>query len=713
MSSAMRLPNLAKIAAYTLILSCAQPILFAENWSETLLPIEVEEQLEEQEELKQEKQKEFELEKESATPEEISLDGETCAIIPTRASFINPMTSGNKAKIGFKSGDLEFNFGGTVTSDAWQSKNIVFLNSNIPDEYGYIRQNIDLTGNLVWGRETFGHKAFEFFFNIRQKSLFGHGGKSTSSSPSNFKLGNTFIGAHNHISDRLLVWLRGAYIEMSINALFGQTEGPLHFLRIGHFPFTLGNGISLGGVYGAKRQFLGLYSTYLSDTQAPGILLHGDLVEDVLSYDLYYAKLQDNSTSIQDTFLNTVDAHRLGRKKNPWRGVAQDNDLIAGRLVWNAINTPKSGLLTLEPYALYNAASGQRVEMPSDSTIKLGILGLNVQYSLGNFEFGAESAFNLGNEKLYAIDRNSIQFKVDDNGYIYEQYSHIVNACTDQYGNILGPNDKSGATRTKTAATLVCQGDATHNYTNCAELGSADGTTLFNSSRRFRQEQIKDLRGWMAVVDAAYLIRPINVKLAATYGFASGDEHSNFCESDKTYTGFVGMLEGYSGSKVESLYLLGGRFTRRPLPLQPGQSEVSDESAFSDLQYVGTSASWLPFKDPKLMSLSTNILLFWKEAATRAYNADCGTFSDCCASKYLGTEWNMRLKYQTIKDLSIFADIGLFFPGGFYKDIKGMPFADDMFNKLDKSAQTLVNKNDMRIGDNMAYTLNAGFIYKF
>ncbi len=624
--------------------------------------------------------------------------------------------AGDKKKIKYQNGDVNFTFGTTMKLDIWQGKNTTLLNNNLPDEFGYIKQTIDFTTDFIWGEETFEHKAFEIFAGIRQKSLFGDGGKFVGTSREFIRFDDIVDGKHGHITDKLLIWLRTAYMEVSLNALCGRKgDGLIQYLRAGFFPFEVGRGIALGDIYGSSCDFLGIQTSYLNDTNAPGFLLHGDIIADTLSYDFYYAKLEEHSASFGETFALTK--FHLLNNKFPWRGLSQDNDLLAGRISWTVFDG-SPGTLELEPYLVWNDARDRSIEVSADASIKLGITGIAAEYSYNNFEFGGEAAFNFGHQDIHAIDRNSIKIRRDSEAVMVQQYSHVVEECFNQFG--VGqnkPNDKKPVLRTNEIKDLVKANLGSHK--NCELIGTTDdGKRIYNASNRYRCGFRNKFRGWMAVLDAAYLFESVGLKPAICWGYASGDDNPNLVHQDSTYKGFIGLQEGYSGKRVQSLFVLGARKTKRPFFVAEEGKEAGDDSSFTDLQFVGGGLTWTPWlENTKALSFETNILAFWKAHAIGRFDIERGKSLDvdtCPASKFMGVEWNIRARYEALKDLRFFIDAGLFFPGQFYKDVRGTKLRDDVIARLDHLPHVSgKNASKFRIGTDMAYLVNVGSIYNF
>lgn len=89
------------------------------------------------------------------------------------------------------------------------------------------------------------------------------------------------------------------------------------------------------------------------------------------------------------------------------------------------------------------------------------------------------------------------------------------------------------------------------------------------------------------------------------------------------------------------------------------------------------------------------------------------TLADWKADKFLGVEWNIRVRHQVFNDFFVFSDFAVFVPGGYYNDIKGTKLGSDVFSKLDSVDQSGVDSANYRLGNDTAFFFNLGVTYKF
>ena len=652
--------------------------------------------------------------------------------------------AGIKKPFVIQRGDTTLTLDGKFNNEYFFYKNAVMLNSNIPDEYGYFRSTMDSGLNVAYGEKKYGHKAFELGAKTRFKTIWGMIGYTGSTEKSSVALADSIVGSHSHKSNKSLLWVKEAWVSASLNAIMGRTCDKQQFLKAGMFSFKLGRGIALGGCYGYIKDFLAMYNR-ATDYSPFGLLLTGELIKNKLSYDLYFGKFEEKSAKLGDTF-NHVKENHMGRKA-AWAGAAKDSDVVAARLKITPIeNTAQYGVLEIEPYAMYNEASDQKVELLADSKSSLGTAGLNLEYQKKNFEIGGEVAFNFGEEKLYAVDRNQIKvvntkFKGDANEALREVYSHVFYAEDDDL-NTAGKQVIYNSTNRDIVKNScnTCNGTKKYND-NCVLqwdkkelLGNtaATGSGLMNASNRFRPAYKNKYRGWMAVIDAAYHIEKANLKAAVSYGYASGDKNPHVEEKNKNYDGFVGLNECYSGKRVPSLFILDARKVKRPLTLKAGSvSSISTDDTFSDLHFVGLGFTWKPevFKNKKFV-MTPNMLFFWKAHTSPAYckpeatgcTIQCngktvtlkeGVATNKNAGKFLGTEFNVSESIEVLKDLTVTSDFAVFVPGTYYDDIQGAPMAGVDFQKLEEADLQGIPSAQYRLANDPAFFIRVGAEYKF
>jgi hypothetical protein len=597
-------------------------------------------------------------------------------------------------------------------------------NANKSDWLLFARATIDLNFNLIYGREYYGFDVSEFFVTIRNKANWGNPETIAQTTESEIKLLEAVFGSHKHFITRHIFWIREAWLKFSINEAFGIHTDNKHFFTLGAFPFELGRGIALGSAYAVNPRFLGFYSDNSIDQYAFGFKFSGDAIKGKLAYDLYAALLENKS----DTFTNTtlkILGQEYGRRNNQERGPGKINYLLGGRLKWTPLKT-SCAMIAFEPYGLYNDAPEQALEFPADSNTKLGTVGVAGEFVYGDFELGFDTAKNIGRQAVKGWDRNRIEFE-NRLGAAYVVNTHVVSQDPLTVAKppkvVYDPNTSNGR-----ATQAIINTSIQNENQNGLQIGVApDGTTLYNSLTRFRNPYKNILEGWMFVADVAYWVVKPTLKVAAMVGVASGDEDPNKKEGDdpnsvkpdRNFKGFIGLQEIYSGNRVQSAFFLGGA-GRVPRPLTvPSASALSDRlpsniSGFTNLVMIGNAVHWYPKLNKRAVTIRPNVLWYWQQEATKAFDLFNKRSSVNDARNYLGCEMNVFSDIELLKDLKMFAVGSVFVPGGHFRDIRGTPLSRDQQKLLDSLDVTGIDTDTLPLlGSDMAYTLNIGLEYRY
>lgn len=641
----------------------------------------------------------------------------------TRTSAVNDEIKKMDAKnpLTVSNGDYVLTHGGAIKMEHYFQRNTAFLNRNLPDESEYFKNTFNYTATFAYGEKCCNHKAIEAHLDLMHKGIWGKNGTIVDSEPSKptlLKLGDSYFGDHKHQNGRPFVWLSSGWVSFSLNAIAESKNENVHYVKVGYFPFALGRGISLGAFYGLNRSLLGLYS-YKEEKYAPGINVTGSLIKDTLSYDLYWSRFEERNRDLSAT-AEVVRAHYTPAPTYRWRGLGKDNDLMAARLKLKPINNA-NGSIELEPYVMYNTAPDQKIDMLADMDVKLGTCGLNVEQKFKNFEWGAEFAHNFGSSEVFAIDRNTTELYSDANGKIGERYTHVV-----RY-NAAAPGGRSAdkVDVTPAAKRVVARFSYNPNERNARINDPALGYEVISAPDRFRPAYKTKFGGWMGVLDAAYNFRDQNLQLAAGGGYASGDLDPDREEKTKTYKGFIGVNELYSGTRVKSVLVLDERSLQRPVITgfetdgSRKVTEAASDLSFTDLVFGGMSATWTPTMLGKKWTINPNGVCFWKECTEDkpivADNGDVTLSATDKISKFLGTEINLLTKVELLKDFNMFINLAVFVPGQYYKDCTGWLVGDKDFAKAVVSADNAAPSDPKiyRLAADPAFHANVGFKYTF
>lgn len=640
----------------------------------------------------------------------------------------------DKEPIAFNLGNLTGKFQVKYRPETFFGNAIHRLNRlHDADRIFFARHILDTNFGLQYGKKHYDHVAAEFFSSFRIKALWGGAGLVLASDET-VKLLDTVTGKHNHCIRLEVPRFREIWFSFNVNDAICLDFDNQHYFTLGTFPFELGRGIALGDAYAVSQAFLGFYSDAYVDQYAPGYKLHGDLIKDKLTYDLYGAMLQN----LCDSFKNTsakVRGQEFGRKINPQRGFGKIDYVVAGRLRWIPYDE-KDKQVSFEPYILYNHAPEQRVEFVADASSNLGTMGLAAEFRKGNFECGFDTAFNFGGQRVRGWDRNIIQLqnRIDaGNTPRIVQVNSRVNA--EEVATFGGP------VISKSKAVFIDGSSAQDAIFSAAEDEGQNGkliggktflldgknVQLRNDIHRFRNGHHNKFDGWMVVGDAAYTFFDDNLKAAIMAGAASGDEDPNrnihdpnASVVDGVYSGFIGLQEIYSGDRVKSIFLLGGA-GRVPRPLStPSFDNVLDKlpttiSNFTNLVLIGGSLTWEPQSWKRNFKVMMNALSYWTQVKIKAFDILTNQSSaHRFADRHLGVEANILMDYEMFPGMKLYTVDSVFVPGGFYKHQKGKPLSKEELDILDANDPTGVNFDRLPLLSNhIAYTLNFGIEVKF
>ncbi|HZW60844.1 MAG TPA: hypothetical protein VFF04_01340, partial [Candidatus Babeliales bacterium] len=571
---------------------------------------------------------------------------------------------------------------GKFKPEFFWAKNINLLNNCNPfDRVVYARHTFDVGGNLTWGKIAFGDDILEMQGFMRNKAIWGSPTSIAKTTDATVKLSESVTGRHRHDIPRQIFWLRELWLRFVLNQPLGLGFHHYHDITLGAFPFELGRGIALGSAYAVGPERLGFYSDSSIDQYAFGAKVYGDILEQQLAYELYAAILQNKSTSISETAANIL-GQQYGHFDFPERGFGKINFIIAGRMFWTAFDNAL-GKLSFEPYVLYNQDPEQTVEFLADASSKLGTVGMAGEYYGDRFEFGFDYAINIGHQNVKGWDRDDIIGPKNQNGFWRELHSHVV----DQNGNRI-PFVPRGS------AESIIDNAVESEAMNGQQIGVIEAdfcnacTTdlepveLINAQNRFRDPYCNTFKGWMFVADAGQWIHNHEVMLALTAGIATGDENPHVDTKNKTYDGFVPLQEIYSGKRVRSAFLMGGvGRIKRPLS-EPSTDQApsrfaSEVNGFSNLVFTGAAAVWKPKGCGRDFMINPNIIAYWEEAPTHAFDIKTKHDSPRFARPFLGVELNTFGYVQLLKDLKFYGVWSIFIPGGFYTDNRGRPFNND------------------------------------
>lgn len=660
-------------------------------------------------------------------------------------------------------GDVTMQWSGKFKIDTYYGENIFLFNTfEREDRAYYTKHNFDINLDVTSGQKTFGSNAVEFFTTIRNKGVWGNPASIVPTNGEEVKFLDARLGGHKHYIPRHLLWIRELWLELDITKVFGLTFCNDQTFTIGAFPFSLGRGIALGDVYTVGQGFLGFYTESDVDQYAFGAKIGGDLMPDFLTYDFYVGILQNKSSNYSDTSSNLY-GQEINNINAPQRGFGKVDFVVANHFMITPIKD-KCATWSIEPYWMYNNAPEQKIEFLGDASSQLGSFGVASEFVSQNFEFGVDTAFNVGSQTVKGWDRNIVQL-VNDNGAPRFVNSHVyVNAdpnnptaVTDlslykapfiktayahsganpevkvpknqTIQNILDTTvegqqyngSQIGALAPFNATTPVVQTVTVQDQITAFDIPNgpaADVGKIFNAKDRYRNGYKNKYQGWMAVGDVAWWACDHKLCTAFTAGAASGDANPNDELIDGNFKGFIPLQEGYAGKRVKSAFVLGGAGKiRRPLS-QPTDDSPDDFapsiSGFTDLVFVGSSLKYTSTIGKRKYEIMPNVLAFWKYFRVPKFDAlQKKEVPGSCASNFYGTEVNVQAYLVLIKDLKLSLVTSVFVPGQHYKDRAGLPLTAAQNKALDNVDKTGFDSTIPNLGFNVAYTLNVGLEYSF
>lgn len=396
--------------------------------------------------------------------------------------------------------------------------------------------------------------------------------------------------------------------------------------------------------------------------------------------------------------------------------------------MWKPINFADKKI-TLEPYALYSNIPEQFIEFPADAETKLGTVGIAGEFEWCNFEFGFDTAVNLGRQNVFGWDRNIHEKSLRKGAYYAVNSNVLAIADNPTTGDLSGQKAVVSKDNNFIVGTAM-KGEQFNNQ-------QIDQSNLKNDPNRFSDPYINRFCGSMFVVDGTYWLIYKELGGSLAFGYASGDENPNFSLSksevplaENIFEGFISLQETYSGTRVESTYYLNGSGKLPRVVSQPDRdllhTEIDNVSKFTNLILVGASCEYAPKKSKHKPKIKPNIIAFWSDVPTRIpLLAGEEPRPECFTRRYLGLEVNTLGEALLLPDLKIFGKVAVFFPGDAYKDYSGRPVNDRqrtyIENKIALEKFQIAGAKDPQIilvrepllGADTSFAINVGLEYRF
>lgn len=548
--------------------------------------------------------------------------------------------------------------------------------------------------------------------------------------------------AHFHTDIVPRISLEEAWYKINFGSFVNVLKDHPISLKAGYFAYTVGRGLTLG-----TMSDLGpIYSGWAGQGAfvrypftPPGILLQGKL-SDSLSWDLYYSKGRSNDGDFNRKYAPAY-ANRLNGAaaySPPHLGKGKDRDIFSARL--DLSTSLQSAKFNFQPYFVYTDAPVLPVEFDADSKASFSTVGMMTEFDTKGFNVNIEVAGQFGTQQMFACDRNIVLLGRDTaTGNVQEQFSHVrlSNAVSGDSAPVVA------------GLTGVVNLDGNRGVAqNGLQLRTAAGvpvtipmngvqTNVMNSNlwgnQRIRPAYKLNYGGLMGLADVAYNFASSPLKVAAAVGYIGGDKYPFNEEKDKTYKTFITQRSMYTGREVKSIMIFEQQQMLRPTNMVYRlQAAETNQRDYTNLQFVGTSATWYPFKNKNKLSIQPNIIGFWEVSQLKKWDKNAqfnlpndaanqakirsmlaskeivGWESDQDASKCLGIELNTYLNYQIFDNCNCYLVGWVFKPGQLYKDLEGQPI-----NSFGKRATASGGTKMLGQGSMASVGFYTGIDYKF
>lgn len=585
-------------------------------------------------------------------------------------------------------------FGGKYTNEIFGAARIQTLSDiEMNDRESFVRATADFFVDFSYGEGEYSR--IQFHDTLRFRHRWG-GHSEISTDKITVSVASVGVSDPKAILSKHVLWTREAWLKVMLGDLQERDD----FLQIGLVPFSMGRGIALGSAY-RSGGFLGFSPGFSVDQYAPGAVLRYDLFPKNLSFDGYFALLENNHTSLRSNNETIRASELLEGGASKTRGTHSHVYMLGLRSNVKLKNFDETKEAKLEPYFIYQHAPDQEIEFSYDSAAYLKSIGVAFEVRWGKLEIGGEFGANRGHQDVKAWDRNEIII-VNDNGVLTEQFTKIYDDAAKTSDDL--------ATVTTANKTAV---DAADRLVSLNGDEIATGAGLWNADDRFRPAQKRRFGGWFAILDSVYKVSS-DLEFVVGLGWSSGQLNSNESLGDdledsvvlrQTYDGFVPLQSVYSGTRLRHLIMLNSgvvRFGNQKPWETPANSNVVSSftgsntiSGFTNLAYIGGSLDWKIAAGKKYdIKVTPNVVHYWSPASPTLPSGET-------ASSSLGTELVLELSALIFDRIKLYTYGGVLFPGQQYTQMK------------DAMSDNDATLNGYRIGDAPAYIVNIGATFSF
>lgn len=545
--------------------------------------------------------------------------------------------------------DLELLVGGNMKIDSYNVRNCLKLTRGVDDQVNQFRHRFELGVQTNLGKDSHDGKAVVESRVSFGGTLFWRTLMTKKSEPLEA------TNPQDSINAPLQLFVNEAWFNLNLETLTNYLNATPHSIKAGFFPFVVGRGLSLGERACGGVTYMGFprqgVQTYLPK-YAPGILLHGELPTNNLSYDLYYSPMvAENLTRwVQDVGRTQYIIDR--DTKN-----AHGRHLAAASLTY-LLEPVKNANVRLEPYLVYYNSQRQNIGSPADAPLKFTTFGLMTDAVVGPVRCNFEIATQTGSQEVLPF-MNVIQGDPVTNEF-HPGYKIQLSGSMFVF-------DAAYTIKDVPFVPTLALG-----YFSGGEYPYNDTVGQFHAGEG----------GFATLLQAQQ----------ATDG-----------QKNKKFKGFLPLRDwGYRGMWCNPLIMFNAGVIPRPVDVDVATLQASnDQDTATNLMFVGFGGTWHPLENRKTLSISNAMFFHWEAHAPHAWSKTqlqpgqvgdtvsslssgsvrnnapgyniSGWYTSKLASSFLGTEINMVVDYKVAQDVNLSIRGAVFFPGQLYADLAGQP----------------------------------------
>ncbi len=343
--------------------------------------------------------------------------------------FADNLRQGEDATIALTRSDIDLALGGRIREEGFLFDKPLTLRSDYNDKYTFMRSKLNLDFKTRFGARTYKKPVVESHLRLTSFSVWDYENAYTPiiehevefDSENFIKQGE--ISKHKHEGIAPLMYLDEGWISLDFQPLLENLPCPMT-LKVGHFPFLVGRGISLGDYFDGAVEYLGFRTQGNpgNATQRPAGVLFTVDTDEHNSLELYYTTWRKRTHAPYFTRkgykAKRLDVTDRDKPENLQRGTDADANLYAARYRYST-TLFKDTSIYLEPYITHLHEPELEVEFKADGKASVTSLGLMAEWASSNWTVNAEIAKQCGQIEMHAIDRNHT---IIDDAY-YQEFS--------------------------------------------------------------------------------------------------------------------------------------------------------------------------------------------------------------------------------------------------------------------------------------------------